>query len=765
MNSVVTKILKKKSAQFLFLFHCIFFISYRKIFLICRECIIGHNWDWGFPALDFHLRRLYEIPLFTWFEFNLGSGLFLNISQLFPNAIVSALAHILSPKYVIILILYLVHFFAFVFFKRLLDQLIEKKNYNYVPSLLYAFSPFLFNEIIGGSWYMWISFAVIPLFFSSLYAFVKKGETKEIVLFVLASIFAIPSLQNTVLIEAIIFCVFCYELFVSQQRFVLIKRYILAHLILFFLNLYFILPFLTSLLALLTYTSQAEFTGNFNSFLSLTQNIIGILSLTGYLDRNMYQFLFGSWMLKIWYSVVIVSWVWFLHILKSNKVKRPLFYVFFFIFLGSILIVKGGLPPFSKVTLLMFRHIPLFSLYRSPQHLMLAPAFLIPLLFTYVISVSRSLPKSVVLGVVLIWISGWWLNGDLGKVTLFEQKKDRVDTYRLSPSVERAFVFNERSESDYRTVFLPTVVSPEYLKTEYQNKAQGGQPEYILLNSPTFSSERSHFAEYIDDFFCFKQQKDPKDLVRYLSILNVKYLVLRDDIEPKFTRCAEEGSWNNTIVRERLDQMKNQGLVEEEGDSGIFLLKDQFVLPKIYVAHSVLYTDGKVSDLPKLVTTPDYHLKTAFIFNDAYKEKKQLFEYDPALAEVEYQPINSTQYDLTISNATSPFLLVFSDNFDSYWRLTEPNQEGLKYFFPASLIDQIDHIQVNGYANGWVIDPEVFCSNNESVCELDENGARIIHIQLEFVPQKLLYLGAIFSIVAACLFLLWVFWRRKGVLL
>ncbi len=731
-------------SRYLGLFHLIFFLSYRHVLFLCADCIIGHNWDWGFPALDFHFRRLYEISTSTWFSYNFGSGLFLNISQLIPNTILSALAYILSPKYIILLLLYVVHLCALIFFKRLLDTFVKKSNVNWIASFLYAFSPFLFNEVIGGSWYMWISFAAAPLFFNSLYQFVLWGKAKQLGFFLLSSFFVIPSLQNTVLIETIFFLLLIYEIFVSKRKVKIIFHYVMAHILLFCVNLYFILPFLTSLFSLLTYTGKSEFTGNFQSFTGLTQHILGILTLSGYLDRNMYQFVFPSFPLRTWYVAVLGVWIWFVSLVQQKRIKEPRFAVFLWIFVVSILLVKGGLPPFSKVTLFLFRHVPLFSLYRSPQHMMLAPAFLIPILLAYPLKLSKKNIQKMMAGIIVVWIGGWWLTGDIGQQTLARQGKDHVDFYQLSPELKQAYSLNEQQTGLERTIFVPSVISPEYQKTSYQNEAQGGQVEYTLLRSPTFSAEVSPFAKTIDNYFCSLIDASPEQLGKYISLLNVRYIVFRDDIRPKFTECATKSAWNFSVAKQKIVNLQQKLVIEPHSNGTTFVLKNEFVLPKIFVAEHVQGSAESVDNLLEKVADVNYKVGTVFLLNDQNESKNQFEQESTSSARLEFTRSHPTFYSIGIKDASNDFLLTFLEAYDSQWIISQSNNGMLQFFFPQSIVSNEDHLIANGYANAWIIHPKQLCEQYIS-CSQNADGSYNFELAVQFKPQKLLYLGSLFS--------------------
>ena len=123
-------------------FVLMFFASFRFFFFNDFDSV-GHNWDWGFPALDFLFRNIDGLSLFSWNEFNLGKE-FSNLhSHLVPNVIVSILGTFLSVKMAIFVIFFGIFCVAFLSFKKNADYLLSTVSpLNYLPSLLYAFRLF-----------------------------------------------------------------------------------------------------------------------------------------------------------------------------------------------------------------------------------------------------------------------------------------------------------------------------------------------------------------------------------------------------------------------------------------------------------------------------------------------------------------------------------------------------------------------------------------------------------------------------------------------
>ncbi len=602
--------MKTKLLAILF-FSLFLILSLRIIIIDLNNSMPGHNWDWTFPALKPLFNRLNVISKFVWSGFNLGEISNLNISHLIPNSFLTLLSFELAPKLVVLFVLGLIFMIGFFSFKKMLDYLWEKTPVNYLPAFLYAFSPFLFNEIIGGSWYMWVSYAFTPIFFLNLLEYLETRKKSHLFLFLLSSIFVISSLQNFVLLEVLIIFYLVFEVFwFGRDLKKILPAYLLAHLLLFLFNFYWLLPFSYSWVDFTKIISSPTFIGQFESVKNSTQNLLSIFSLVGYLDRNMYYYAIPNFLTPIFVFIVFYFWVLFLIQLIIGKIGKDIFKKCFFWLMSLVLFaffIKGGNPPFSKLTMWIYEHVFLMRLYRSPQHLMFMAAFIVPILLAFSINsfYQKTKQKKLVIGLfsflILIWLSGWWYNGDLGHQTLMGQKKDYVDFYKLPPELEEIYKRNLLDSEDNRILFLPASFSPDFLKTEYQNLAQGSQPEYLYLKNPTFVSESNLFASKIENFFCDGIKLD--NYLNYLSLFSVRDVILRKDIYPHFGENTE--CWLHDEAQKILDSAdKFEKFLEGKYAVG-YQIKADYFLPHFYIPRKIIYANTDIGSLPNIVSFGD----------------------------------------------------------------------------------------------------------------------------------------------------------------
>ncbi len=706
------------------LFLILAFLSFRDL-MFARFDGIGHNWDWGFPIPTILFQNIFKRSFYSWNDFNMGRELVLQ-SQLVVDLVISNVARFFSTKVTILVVFYSVVFISLVNMKSAVDHLISKRsNFNYLPALLYAFSPFLFNEMIGGSWYMWISYAFAPLMLVNLVLYSRQGKITNLIGFLLPSFFVIISLQNFVSMEAIAVTYILLDSILNHEHVelrVLLIRLTFSHLVLVIVNLYWITPFIIQSKSFYSMVTNSRFTGNFNGVMNSTQNIISISSVVGYLDRNMYAYSLPDFVLPLFYIVVFIFWLIigrFIYERNSSKLKK--FIPILLLFILSFLIVKGGNHPFTRLTMDIFKGFPLMSLYRSPQHLMFIPAFLIPLLIAFPLhfldtkAFGRGILISLYLFGILIWTSGWWINGDLGKKILSEKFRDHIDSYSLPPELAKIYQDDNDLKLNHRYLALPTVCSPQYLENDFQSDSQGGQPELEYLKNSTFCAEFNQLANTIDNHFCENNQIN---YINLLSLTSVRYLSLRSDIYPRYSKCGNDKSWNFSSAQTLLGAETKLKLIDSGNNINYYRLSDDQFVPEIYIPKSILLSELDYNSLPSIVSQKDYQIGTAIFFK---QNNEPLINNLTSLAKqndarttpvVEYKKINSTKYRLVIHGAHGLLPLIFNSNFHQNWFIypsaiindevsgTKPSQYKIN---ENNLTDQASLDEVKTFIkNGWL---------------------------------------------------------------
>lgn len=507
---------------------------------------IGHNWDFTFPIYLSDSSNINYLSFFAWNSSNLGFQQHLTAAHLIPNLIYSGLVDIFGTILGSKILLFLVIYASIINF-QVLSKLVFKKLSlleHFGLSLIYGFSPFAFNEIVGGSWYMWLSYSFVPLYLYFALTLFSKSNFRSLLGLSISSIFVVPSLQNFVLIHGLL-TLYLFFIYRAESQFW--SKIFMWHFLLFLTNFYWIWLTTINIVHLSTQFTSGEFTSQFDQVRSSSQPLSKIFDLTGYLNRHFYfqaipQKISGIFV-QLNYMVWAIGALIYFNYHLNKKVRPFIFLVVIFFF-----IVKGGLQPFSSLTMFLFEKLPLMSLYRSPQHLMIVPQVIFVFLLGSIISYLHSwATKYVRLFFIFLFIavytSGWWYNGDLGHTKMKQAGRDYVDFYTLDPGMKLAFSLAEENKTGLRHLVLPSVQSPIYNQAQHQGSAQGGISEYMYLSTPMFSTESTLLGKSIETAIC---TGDLATFEKLLKEASVGFVTLRNDISPAFTDCTKTWDWRKT---------------------------------------------------------------------------------------------------------------------------------------------------------------------------------------------------------------------------
>lgn len=311
--------------------------------------------------------------------------------------------------------------------------------------------------------------------------------------------------------------------------------------------------------------------------------------------------------------------------------------------------------------------------------------------------------------------------------------------------------------------------------------SKGHQPEILFFKSPIPAVGRPlAYAMPIIDLL--SDSIDPKkyfhdgDLKLALfmaNALNIRYILAHKD------------------YLEQQDIDLNEYARENIGESGYFKVAmdtDKFILYEnknllsapIYASQFLIPVVGNLGSLVELVRNGSLMEKPAFILSEQITNKKsanftlefagetsksaasrkhKLSSQDPVLT---FKKINPAKFLVKVGHAHEPFWLIFNESFYNEWKIykasiadyrpedfaeitteylrlavkeAKPSQRfipfDIRYLFRRPLDAQ--HQLVNGYANGWYIDPKKIGTGEDFT------------LVLYLWPQSLLYLGQIIS--------------------
>ncbi len=497
---------------------------------------------------------------------------------------------------------------------------------------------------------------------------------------------------------------------------------------------------------------------------------------------------------KIMWSLIIIPALTvggFLFLRKNKTVLLISIFFFITLFLVSANITHIGVAFYRKLF-----SIPGFGMFRVFYgQWQWVYTFFYTLLIATAISYLFSRMKEKYIFIISIVTIGFliarsWIviNGDIVNV-VHRASKDVSVVIHMDPHYEKMLEFIKKIPNDGRILHMPF--------TDYAYNIVGGvnRGVYIGHSMPAFLAGRNDFSGYqnIDPFsesyVKLVKEKNYSAIKQMMSLLQIRYIIYNADekVSNKFFPAFPYGYTGTPFSEPALGNFVKKISGEKVYQTGTYsLIEVEHYLPHFYAASNVSFYD----------TNPKYdkeYSKALSFFPNSYKDDKDkriafvdraackkilsthtcnndTFQEDNKDLQITYQRINPTKYNLEIKNVTKPFLLIFQDSFNSYWKLY-PTNASLKIenksdsYYDGKIIELVPanqfidknpfetngkesvydntHIQVNGYANAWYIKPEDLSRKNS------------ITVIVEMTAQKKFYYSLGITIITLLIFLLY----------
>ncbi len=431
---------------------------------------------------------------------------------------------------------------------------------------------------------------------------------------------------------------------------------------------------------------------------------------------------------------------------------------FALISLIGIFLGKGLHPPFGGIYYWMLKHVPGFWIYRAPWEKF---AVLQTLGFSVLIGLSAGkafeflrssagiaprLRKPLAIfsagGIFLLLIGyhypvirGRMFPGSMDRESGFHQKFKLGYHIKFPGYVFDAAGWLNEDQTRFNILLLPDDRTNVY---EWGYGASG-DVSLLLFQKGIFFRQYGEgmapptpvdgiYGQLIEAIYA----GNTGEIGNILRLLNVRFILQRNDFRYDFYGDHDSPEF----IRERLSRIKEISFDRSFGEWDFYRVKDDYCLPHIYHSAGLTAACGDTCALTPLLEAP------------ASREPR-----------ITFKRINPAKYLVGVAGAKSPFWLVFSENFHRQWRLyrAESGKGGFQRpaaeypragtteeypemrFVPADVEFlskrplTFEHEQVNGFANGWYVEPEK--------AGLGEDFTLVIY----FWPQSLFYLGLMIS--------------------
>lgn len=759
--------------------------------VIFSDKLLGRSIDFTIPPVDYLVKNVYVQDFYTWNSItNAGSR------NTFPPTLIPVNTILYLPlifgagswfigRYQLVITIFLSLAFFYILAGAILkNQDISEKQKPWLSILgavFFTLNGYLFNELIYGSNVMFATFAFIPLL---LYAIISYQTTRKLGYFFL-SLCSLLIVSSTLQHMVLAYALFVILSFVFKDIKLLIKVGTL-HLL---LSLYWILPmFLVS-----KEIASSELSGNcISSLINTPSSFLSALVNRDYvLARNTYNMALGSRTLSgLWVVNAYILLFFALNCLFRfdffKNTYRRLIIAFSLVLIVSLIFIKGANEPFGGFVVFAYKIFPLLNLFRSIQHFISFYVIAISVLFVLSgVTLVKRWPKMLPILTVLIVINAmpWWYTRDLGTQTIVNSKKNPayLGLYKLTPGNEKLYSL-QKEPGDFAILTIPPGFSIEFLPNESMPyKTQGGDGGLSYGNKRYYCSEcKSVLTPTLNQLekSLYTDNNALDKNANLLGLLNVEYVILREDVRPVFSRYAD--LFDPDAIKSAIAK-STQMAVYDKADY-VTILRNKKYIPHIYVPHNIIISNEQALYFSNIVSRPNFPPKAAVYFEEQNKGKmnEMVAISRDSVPKIEFKRVSPVKYRVIVHNAKNKFPLVFSETYHRSWRLygssTEhavsngadgenfslPQGSVYETWFKRPVVSENNHLVANSYANSWIIDPAELCRSS-SYCQKVGDGYEM-NLVIEFWPQRLFYLGLLigaFLLLAMSIFQGYAIFRKQ----
>lgn len=566
-------------------------------------------------------------------------------------------------------------FAVYFLLRETISKDLPQKLNKYVPligSLFYLLNPYSMSQIwFRGLYNQFFSFALIPVF---LLFFVLGLKRKKIVYGLIALIcsfiFSSAYTHLATVITAwagpiiyLLFYLYKHRKNVNSIIFGLVYSTIILTLW-FLINSFWIYPFINVGKQVFSSALDTTVTDNIGILQGVSRDtpIFTVVRLLhdGLFFRGLY---YGT----IYFSIpfILISWlipiVSFFGVATFKKLDSFKFYISFFII--SLFISIGDNPPSGWLLVFILKLVPFLQVFRNTYEkfginflIAYTPFFAIG--FVVVSSwfreklnssnIAKLIPFFLIILICGVFIWPMWI----GKFAV----KPYVNPWIKVPGYYKlADNWLMEQKGNFQLFQLP-LTSGDGIRYTWKHPFQGIEPSHYFFQKPSIRTgyyfKNSFYAPIGENFVNLrvrgdkikyaadeKEVLDKTQIVEGLSLLNVRYIILHNDVDYKFSLSPSPQQ-----NREYLTEQNHVKFVKKFGELEIYEIDQP--------AKDVIYS-------------PDAEIET--------------IKKDP------------TSYTIYVKNAKEKNNLYFLQTFNPGWELSSDNQEVTK------------HEKVFSYANGWEI--------------------------------------------------------------
>jgi hypothetical protein len=419
-------------------------------------------------------------------------------------------------------------------------------------------------------------------------------------------------------------------------------------------------------------------------------------------DKVLYFILFPSLLIFI---IAILS------LILKNKNYRLEYNYLISIFIGYLVITFFGntiAKPFGNIFKYFYKYLPYLSVFRgSFISIHYIAIFTFSLLFGYgAVLLLKRLDSSKIFTMILILLlvstviiflyeSTYGLNAYLGYGSLYFHNIPKyvinISNY-LNNNIGNFAVATLPSAPGWQTTSWYYGVNI-YSSLVYTHEVFTGGETSVneLIFPPSTNEYYKYLGSTLNNFKITNES-----LSNLFGIFGIKYLILESDVLNN-TKCnCGYYPFNLTVIAYNLNHSKDINLVYFDNSS---VYENINYVPLVYSSNIDNIGNSTITNEFRVLGNYSFDIKNNSVFTNSivsfYNDSNtinatQIANFSkPNISFVENTP---TKVTVHVSNATTPYYLVFRETYDPHWTA---------FYSNGTEVNPRDHIAVNGFANAW----------------------------------------------------------------
>lgn len=615
-----------------------------------RKGLILGSGESGLPF--YNTSRLLELLRNNWTDVPLGAGGSIGFPSFPLYATITFFQNLNVPSFVLQAAMYWLIFVVGVLSVHKIASLIEGNSSltRFSSALFYIFNPIVHISVLHRIQYPLIFFyGFIPLAFVIYLNGLKSRNFIYLIMLSLVSLIFSFSFVGPAFLELLfgilgLFTIFYFLFNFKKDKDFFPLFYFLAFVVIFILiNSWWLVPLFASVFVDLgsrgtvKYFNPADNVGSFKGISIQIESVLSVFRLfkpNAYLkDDTSWTWIYGTapFIILSFFSAVAF-------IVGLFKKEKQLLYKFLILVaLLTMFWMKGTNPPFGGVTLRIFEFFTFLHVFRNPFEkigILLPFAMVIPLGFGTAMIINTlasklKLSKKIVAFLILTLafpvfmfpiVTGLAFTGGPPP----SNNLDIGQYVKVPDYYKQAREWLDQQEGPFRVLVLP--IDGEGMTYKWEYGFAGVELSNNLFNQPMISLNTSQgdLPEMISSI-TETLAVYPEKLWILAQLLNIKYIMVRDDID----YIARETEAPETVLNTITENMaKHFSPVAEFGKLKIFEFNPQEFTPKVFVSSASVYLSDPGKDLG-LIPFSDLQGNEVFIVSsestaeDPYVESSQ----------------------------------------------------------------------------------------------------------------------------------------------